>query len=84
MNLRQRQVHLDFHTGPAIPDVGAEFDAVMFAQRFDDAASKLEHTGAVGVMGMTGCQRRFACSIWPSAGTTTPRRLPWATPATKW
>ena len=30
--LRQRQIHLDFHTGPAIPDVGADFDAKQFAQ----------------------------------------------------
>jgi hypothetical protein len=30
--LRQRQIHLDFHTGPAIPDVGADFDARAFAR----------------------------------------------------
>ena len=28
----QRQVHLDFHTSPFIPDVGSEFDAPAFAQ----------------------------------------------------
>ncbi len=28
--LRYRQVHLDFHTSPAIPDVGARFDAAAF------------------------------------------------------
>lgn len=27
-----RQIHLDFHTGPAIPDVGQEFDANTFAE----------------------------------------------------
>jgi hypothetical protein len=27
----KRQVHLDFHTGPAIPDVGTEFDPRQFA-----------------------------------------------------
>ena len=27
-----RQVHLDFHTGPAIPDVGRDFDARAFAR----------------------------------------------------
>jgi hypothetical protein len=27
----QRQVHLDFHTSPYIPDVGSEFDARVFA-----------------------------------------------------
>ncbi len=37
MNLRQRQVHLDFHTGPAIPDVGAEFDARAFARTMKQA-----------------------------------------------
>src|SRR5882757_5564928 len=26
-----RQVHLDFHTSPYIPDVGCEFDAAEFA-----------------------------------------------------
>ena len=26
-----RQVHLDFHTSPLIPDVGSEFDAAAFA-----------------------------------------------------
>jgi hypothetical protein len=30
--LRFRQIHLDFHTGPAIPDVGVEFDAREFAR----------------------------------------------------
>ncbi len=28
----QRQVHLDFHTSPFIPDVGCEFDAAEFAK----------------------------------------------------
>jgi hypothetical protein len=32
LQLRQRQIHLDFHTGPAIPDVGADFDAREFAR----------------------------------------------------
>src|SRR5579864_6379971 len=30
--LRFRQVHLDFHTSPLIPDVGADFDAGEFVQ----------------------------------------------------
>jgi hypothetical protein len=30
-HLRFRQIHLDFHTGPAIPDVGAEFDPEAYA-----------------------------------------------------
>lgn len=29
--MNNRQIHLDFHTGPAIPDVGADFDAEQFA-----------------------------------------------------
>ena len=33
----RRLVHLDFHTGPAIPDVGVEFDADQFARTFRDA-----------------------------------------------
>lgn len=32
-----RQIHLDFHTGPAIPDVGSEFDAEAFAARLAEA-----------------------------------------------
>ena len=32
MKLPFRQIHLDFHTGPAIPDVGRDFDARKFAQ----------------------------------------------------
>ena len=34
---RFRQIHLDFHTSPAIPDVGAEFDAEEFAATLADA-----------------------------------------------
>lgn len=30
----RRTVHLDFHTGPDVPDVGADFDATAFAQTF--------------------------------------------------
>ena len=33
----QRQVHLDFHTSPYIPDVGSEFDAREFAKTFKEA-----------------------------------------------
>jgi len=32
-----RQIHLDFHTGPAIPDVGAEFDADAFGEQMQAA-----------------------------------------------
>ena len=32
-----RQVHLDFHTSPHIPDVGCEFDAAEFASTFKRA-----------------------------------------------
>ncbi|MFA6107977.1 MAG: alpha-amylase family protein [Candidatus Latescibacterota bacterium] len=35
--LAQRQIHLDFHTGPAIPDVGADFDARAFARTMKEA-----------------------------------------------
>lgn len=35
--LRQRQVHLDFHTPGEIPDVGADFDAAAFAKTIQDA-----------------------------------------------
>lgn len=33
----QRQVHLDFHTSPFIPDVGVEFDAEAFAATMEKA-----------------------------------------------
>ena len=33
----RRTIHLDFHTSPDIPDVGADFDADAFARTFSDA-----------------------------------------------
>ena len=35
--LRFRQVHLDFHTSPLIPDVGADFNARDFAQTLKES-----------------------------------------------
>lgn len=32
MKLRRRQIHMDFHTSPAIPAVGSRFDAEAFAE----------------------------------------------------
>ena len=32
LQLRLRQVHLDFHTAPSIPDVGVDWDADEFAR----------------------------------------------------
>ncbi len=37
LTTHQRQVHLDFHTSPFIPDVASEFDARTFAQTFKRA-----------------------------------------------
>lgn len=37
LKLRSRQVHLDFHTAPSIPDVGKDFDAQSFARTFQEA-----------------------------------------------
>lgn len=34
---RYRQIHLDFHTSPLIPDVGRDFDAEQFATTLADA-----------------------------------------------
>ncbi|MGD0088747.1 MAG: alpha-amylase family protein [Planctomycetota bacterium] len=34
---RFRQIHLDFHTSPLIPDVGAEFDPDVFAETLAEA-----------------------------------------------
>src|SRR5437588_3791164 len=36
-SLRFRQVHLDFHTSPLIPDVGRDFDAEEFARMLDES-----------------------------------------------
>jgi hypothetical protein len=33
----KRMIHLDFHTGPDVPDVGKDFDPGMFARTFKDA-----------------------------------------------
>ena len=40
----QRQVHLDFHTSPFIPDVGSEFDATEFAR-----AVKAAHINSITI-----------------------------------
>lgn len=37
LTTHQRQVHLDFHTSPHIPDAGSEFDAKTFARTFKKA-----------------------------------------------
>ncbi len=37
LELRQRQVHLDFHTGPAVPTVGDRFNSREFARTFKRA-----------------------------------------------
>jgi len=42
----QRQVHLDFHTSPHIPDVGVEFDPVEFAKTM-----KAAHVNSVTIFG---------------------------------
>lgn len=36
--LATRQIHLDFHTGPNIPDVGVDFDAKAFAKAMKQAS----------------------------------------------
>ena len=35
--LRFRQVHLDFHTSPAIPGIGIEFDRKLWQERLQMA-----------------------------------------------
>ena len=37
VDLRFRQIHLDFHTSPLIPDIGAEFDPEEFAATLEKA-----------------------------------------------
>ncbi|REF36996.1 alpha-amylase family protein [Thermasporomyces composti] len=36
-SLPRRHIHLDFHTGPGIPDVGTDFDPSTFAEPFVEA-----------------------------------------------
>ncbi len=43
----KRAIHLDFHTGPDVPDVGRHFDPETFAARFKDA-----HVDSVTLFGM--------------------------------
>ncbi len=43
-SLPYRQIHLDFHTGPAIPDVGRDFNAAAFARTM-----KAAHVNSVTV-----------------------------------
>jgi len=40
----QRQVHLDFHTSPHIPDVGSEFNAREFARTL-----KVAHVNSINI-----------------------------------
>lgn len=47
MPFPKRMVHLDFHTGPDIPDVGRDFNPEQFAQTFYDA-----HVDSVTVFAM--------------------------------
>ena len=58
----QRHVHLDFHTSPHIPDVGAEFDARAFARTM-----KAAHVDAVNVF----AKCHHGMCYWP-AKTGTP------------
>src|SRR5689334_6927697 len=44
--LRFRQIHLDFHTSPLIPDVGRDFDPQGFADTF-----RFAHADSVTVFG---------------------------------
>jgi len=60
----QRQVHLDFHTSPHLPDVGSEFDAREFAATF-----KRAHVNSVTVFAK--CHHGF--TYYPSkVGTPHP------------
>jgi hypothetical protein len=46
LKLRKRQIHLDFHTSPYIPDVATEFDAEEFVRTFKEA-----HVDSVTIFG---------------------------------
>jgi len=62
--LRFRQIHLDYHTGPDIPDAGRDFDAGKFAKAYKDA-----HVDSVTVFGK--CHHGF-CYYPTKAGVMHP------------
>ncbi|MDX6765227.1 MAG: alpha-amylase family protein [Candidatus Methylacidiphilales bacterium] len=70
----QRQVHLDFHTSPHIPGVGAEFDARAFASTF-----KQSHVNSVTIFAK--CHHGFTyfpskvCPVHPQLSPSHPDLL---------
>lgn len=62
--LRYRQIHLDFHTSPDCPDVGADFDGAIFARTLQEA-----HVNAINIFAK--CHHGF--SYYPTkVGTPHP------------
>ncbi|HEX5482942.1 MAG TPA: alpha-amylase family protein, partial [Terriglobia bacterium] len=53
VELRFRQLHLDFHTSPLIPDVGKDFDADEFAETLKGASIDSVNMFAKGHHGMS-------------------------------
>ncbi|HTW93294.1 MAG TPA: alpha-L-fucosidase, partial [Tepidisphaeraceae bacterium] len=68
--LRTRQIHLDFHTGPAIPDVGADFDAKQFA-----ATMKAAHVNSVTVFAKCHHGHLYYKTSRPERHPGLPKRL---------
>ena len=72
----RRTIHLDFHTGPDIPDVGAEFDVDAFARTFVDAHvdSVRSSPSAITDTRSTGPTGRSAIRCWPPNWTCSANR----------
>ncbi len=66
----KRWIHLDFHTGPDIPDVGSHFDPKTFAQTFLDA-----NVDAVTLFGMCHHGHLYYDTDHPARHPSLPRDL---------
>ena len=66
----RRTIHLDFHTGPWVPDVGRDFDAKQFARTFKDA-----HVDSVTIFGTCHHGHAYWLTKRPERHPSLPKRL---------
>ncbi len=69
-NFPYRQVHLDFHTGPWLPEIGSEFNAAEFARTM-----KAAHVNSVTVFAKCHHGHLYYDSDRPERHPNLPRRL---------
>ncbi|TBL74663.1 alpha-amylase family protein [Paenibacillus thalictri] len=70
LDFPKRTIHLDFHTGPDIPDVGTEFDPDKFARTFLEA-----HVDSVTVFAMCHHGHLYYDTDHPARHPGLPRNL---------